>query len=146
MRSYRGISLLEVLIVVAIVGILLGLGAMALQRYTARVELRHAQQTVVQTINQARTESRKSSRNSVVSWTTSTVSWTKTHNGNPAVVNTPLSDSGQVRITSGNGTMTYEGPNGKRNPGTSVVINLEGRFGLQASVRVIGVAGKAFAE
>lgn len=137
-----GITLIEVLIVIAVVSILITVGLMVFRRYTAGTELRAAQQTVVQAINRARSDARRLSQNRVVQWTATGIG------SNDTVANIThqsLSDSGRVSITSTSGSITYTAPNG-RTDGTTYNIVLQGREGLQATVRVVGVTGKAFAQ
>jgi prepilin-type N-terminal cleavage/methylation domain-containing protein len=137
-----GISLMEVLIVVAVISVLMTVGFMAFRRYTASTELRAAQQTVVQAINRARSDARRLSQNRVVQWTATGIGSNDTVAN---IVPQSLSDSGRVSITSGTNTITYIAPNGRTN-GTTFNIILQGREGLQATVRVVGVTGKAFAQ
>lgn len=138
-----GISLIEILIVLAVLSILLAIGALSLQRYLWRAELQGAQQTVISVINKARSDSRKRSEDRVVTWTATGIS-----SGRDAanLTTMSLSDSGRVRITSATDTFTYVAPYGRKDNTDSLVITLEGRNGLQASVKVIGVTGKAFTQ
>jgi prepilin-type N-terminal cleavage/methylation domain-containing protein len=143
MKRASGISLIEVLVVITVIAILMGIGFLTLQRYTWRVELQTAQQNVVQAINQARSDTRKYSADTQAKWTSSDVSYGR----GSSFKTLSLSDSGQVKITSIAGSITYLAPLGRRaDNSTSITINLQGRGGLTGTVRVIGITGKAFAE
>jgi prepilin-type N-terminal cleavage/methylation domain-containing protein len=149
MKLKSGITLIEILIVVAIISILLTIGLMSFRRYTWRTELRQAQNLIVNTINQARSDTRRTSLDTFVQWSSTSVG-VGTDLADIAMKS--LDDHGNVSITEVTGVtngmtnFNYVAPNGRRNGSDSIVFTLQGRGNTQGTVKVIGVTGKAFAE
>ena len=142
-RSDReGMSLLEVLLILSIIGIFSTLGWLSLRTFQTRLEVQQAQQTLVSTLNRARSNARRFSRDEAVNWTETTLTV-----GTGDVARTlPLSEAGTVtlEVTKGSATgpVVYQGPYA-RVGGSDREFTLTGRGGRTAQVRVFGVTGKA---
>jgi prepilin-type N-terminal cleavage/methylation domain-containing protein len=147
MKRQRGVTLIEIMIVIAIISILAAIGFMSFQRYTWRSELRQAQSLLLNSINQARSDTRLKSVDTFVQWTETSVG---VGDDLDTIVMKNLDDNGNVTITDVEGSAVdnffYVAPNGQRNSGNSIVFTLQGRGDLQGIVKVIGVTGKAFVE
>lgn len=68
MRSTKGFSLIEILIVLLIIAVAMGLGSSALQSFLNRTKLIEAQSQLAQELVLARNNARKSSLDQEVSW------------------------------------------------------------------------------
>jgi prepilin-type N-terminal cleavage/methylation domain-containing protein len=149
MKRTSGITLIEILIVVAIIGILASIGFLAFQRYTWRTELRQAQSLIVNTINQARSDTRRTSQDIFVKWSNTSFGVGPTLSTIPMK---NLDDNSRISITNISGVTTgttsfsYLAPNARRDGSNSIVFTLQGRGNLQGTVKVLGVTGKAFSE
>jgi prepilin-type N-terminal cleavage/methylation domain-containing protein len=134
-KSKQGFTLLELLIVLSILAILLGLAANGYVRYRSRLELRQAQQVLVQELNRARSDARRLSQTQSISWTDKIL-----------IIGTreiSLSDSGLVRLQNLNGqtTLNYTAPYG-RILASEYKFELRGRGDITNMVYVYGVTGK----
>ena len=131
-KRQRGFTLIEMLIVCAILAILLGIGMVNFQKFRNNLELRQAQQTLVQELNRARSDSRRLSQDQTVTWTSSQLMiGTRT---------VDFSDSIQLVKTIGSNDLVYTAPYGRLKL-TDYLFEL--RHGeLKREVRVYGVTGK----
>jgi prepilin-type N-terminal cleavage/methylation domain-containing protein len=149
MKHKSGITLIEILIVIAIISVLASIGFMSFQRYTWRTELRQAQNLIVNTINQARSDTRRTSASTFFQWSTTSVGSGDTL---ATIAMQNLNDNGRVSITGVTGVTTgttnfsYTAPNARRDGSNTIVFTLQGRGNFQGKVKVIGITGKAFAE
>ena len=140
--KHKGMSLLEVLLVLSIIGIFSTLGWLSLRTFQTRLEVQQAQQTLVSTLNRARSNARRFSRDEAVNWTETTL----TVGTGSAAKTVDLSEAGTVtlEVTKGSATgpIVYQGPYA-RVGGADREFTLTGRGGRTARVRVFGVTGKA---
>ncbi len=134
-KSKQGFTLLELLIVLAILAVLLGIAVNNYQRYRSRLELREAQQVLVQELNRARSDAKRLSAHQSVAWTDKTITI--------GVREVKLSASGNVTLVKlkGSNTLTYFAPYGRVNTG-EYEFELRGRSDLTSTVHVYGVTGK----
>jgi prepilin-type N-terminal cleavage/methylation domain-containing protein len=133
--STGGFTLLELLIVLSVLAILLGIAVTGYSRYKWGLELRQAQQILVQELNRARSEARRSSQTQSVTWTDKMI-----------LVGTreiPLSDSGTITLQNLNSqtALNYTAPYG-RVTASEFKFELRGRGDLTKMVYVYGVTGK----
>jgi prepilin-type N-terminal cleavage/methylation domain-containing protein len=147
MSSRAGFTLIETMVVIAIIGILAAVGFVSFQRYTWRSELRQAQASLVNAINQARSNTRLKSQDTFVQWDSSSVGIGDDLN---SIIMKDLDENNNVFITKVTGingdSFFYTAPNGQRNIADSIVFTLKGRGDLESIVKVIGITGKAFSE
>lgn len=133
----RGFSLIEVLIVIAILGVLLSMGFLGMQRYLNTIRLSEARMLLAQELSQARTDARKKSADQTISWTVGS--------GSFSIGGQTVTLPNNVTLIQVNGTnstsVTFTGPFG-RLQGDNVEFIIQSPQGKQASVRLLGVTGK----
>lgn len=144
-----GFTLVEMLIAVAVIGILATIGYSSVLRLNAKYRLSDAQQTMTQAFNSARSETRRLSLNRQVSWDSGS--------GNTKLVirdetGAELKTANlQYGVTFGTGGATtrviyyapYSRATAEGAAGTDFDLTLtEPKYGFTAIVRVVGVTGK----
>ena len=137
----KGFSLLEMLIVVAIVGTLLAISFVAIMRFRAIAEINDVQQLVVQEINRARSDVFRLGIDYTVSWTAD-----KLIIEGKEKREVDLSSSDNVKIGSGNDSVRYNAPYATISVSYKT-IKLEAQKGINrrtAEVLIYGVTGKVF--
>jgi prepilin-type N-terminal cleavage/methylation domain-containing protein len=134
--STGGFTLLELLIVLAILAVLLGIAVNNYQRYRSRLELQQAQQVLVQTLNRARSDAKRLSQNQTISWTDKVITV-----GEREIALSESSGVTLVKITGAN-TLTYSAPYGRVASVGEYEFELQGRGDLTSKVYVYGVTGK----
>ncbi len=132
----QGFTLLELLIVLAILAVLLGMAVNNYARYRSRLELQQAQQTFIQTLNRARSDAKRLSQNQSISWTDKVLTV-----GEKNITLSESSGVTLVKITGAN-TLTYTAPYGRVASVGEYEFELQGRGDLTSKVYVYGVTGK----
>ena len=127
-----GFTLLEMLLVCAVITILLGIGVINYQRFRANLELRQAQQIFVQELNRARSDSRRLSQDQTISWAA--------HSLVVGSREIKFLDSVELVKIKGSNDLTYVAPYG-RLKATNYLFELR-RGDLKREVYVYGVTGK----
>lgn len=128
----KGFTLIEMLIVCAVLAVLLGIGVVNFQRFRNTLELRQAQQTLVQELNRARSDSRKLSQDQVMTWTA--------HSLNVGSRTIHFEDSIELVKVKGSNDLTYTAPYGRLKV-TNYLFEL--RHGdSKREIYVYGITGK----
>jgi type IV pilus assembly protein PilA len=130
----RGFSLLEILLVVAVMGILVGAGAMSFLRYQRVLVVREAAAQLSTDLLALRTQSRRVSQNRSFSATVNTRNYTSNGVGKTLPVG--------VTFTQVPTTVTFTAPYGLVSGTTSVGFVLQGLGGHSMQVSVVGASGK----
>jgi prepilin-type N-terminal cleavage/methylation domain-containing protein len=135
-KKNAGFTLLELLVVLAILAVFLGIAVNNYQRYRSRLELQQAQQTFIQTLNRARSDAKRLSQNQTITWTDKVLKL-----GDKEIQLSQSANITLVKITGAN-TLTYTAPYGRVSSVGEYEFELQGRGELTSSVYVYGVTGK----
>ena len=138
----RGYSLVELIVVLAVLAILLGVGSVTLLGYQRTLALRQGVATVFADLTRARAQSRKTSQDWQVVLTSNQSSYVVRRAG---VADQTVELPRGVRIGDVGGVpliVQYSAPYGLRPQGSSsLVIPLQGT-GRQGRINVVGISGK----
>jgi prepilin-type N-terminal cleavage/methylation domain-containing protein len=134
----KAFTLIELLLVLATLSILMLLGIIGWMNFRAKLTLHQAQQSFVQELNRARSDSRKLSVDQTVSWNRSSI--TVTAEAEERVTHLPQGiDLVQER---GYDNLTYTAPYGRNERSTDYRFLLKNPAGQEARVIVYGVTGQ----
>ncbi len=136
MLSKKALSLLELILVVAIVAILLGISLLGIGLYNNRLELKTAEQILIQALNNARSNARKYSEDYSVSFDEHSF----TISSNQKTKSYQLANI-KLNQLKGSKTLVYYAPYG-RTKATNFEFELVSSSGQSAKVYVYGVTGK----
>lgn len=140
----RGFSLIEMLIVMAILSILLAIGAMSYINWRDSEHFRESQRTLLDAINRARVDSRRTSHDQTISWDTGKVDSITIDNGaaDPLTIELPYGVTFETLTGDGSDiSYTYQAPFG-RVGGTNFALGLYGKGDRKAMLYIYGVTGK----
>lgn len=147
MRGAKGFTLLELLIVIAIIGILSGLGVLTLRDAIQAARLNEGSAQLAADLQRARSGSQRFNRASTFTLTGSpATSYTVTINGQ-AVTRT-LPEGIRITTTADARSIIYNAPFGEISSGVAGMIlkvNLAGH-GETREVRVLGTTGKVYSR
>ena len=126
----KGFSLLELLLVLAVVGILAALGFSSLINAQRRAQLQEAQTLVVAELQRARSSAQRENTSQTVAWTADAVNGRRFGSG--------------ITLVTEPGSVTYSAPYGEVEREGGLVLELVDAQGRSAEVAVIGVTGKVY--
>ena len=145
----RGLTLVETIIVLAIVAVIMTAGIVGMGQFRARLELRQAQQVVVSEFNRARSDARRSGVRQTVKWTADTITVTG-DDGKERV--TDLSSSDTIKIifdgADVEGSFSYDSPYSTGSASREQIMLRRGTVvgENEVSILIYGVRGKVFAS
>ena len=139
----QGLSLVEIIIALAVLGILLAVGSVSLINYQRTLQMRQGIATIVADLNRARSQSRKSSQDWQLILTRNQGSYQIQRSGQPS--QTVMLPSG-VRIGDIGATplaIQYSAPYGLRPLGSSSLsIPILGPNNRSGRINIVGIMGK----
>ena len=136
MKKRQALTMLELILSIAIVALLLSIAALGILRYKSRLELKTAEQILIQGLRRVRSEARVSSLDQEISFLEhSFVVKNKNFEKEYSL--------GNVRLTKlkGSKTLKYSAPYGKTGAG-NFEFELSLQNGSKTGVYVFGVTGK----
>lgn len=139
-----GFSLIEMLIVMAILSILLAIGAMSYINWRDSEHFRESQRTLLDAINRARVDSRRTSQDQTISWDENMSNSIIIENGaaDPLTIELPYGVTFETLTGDGSTiSYTYQAPFG-RVGGTNFALGLYGKGDRKAILYIYGVTGK----
>ena len=142
-KARAGFSLIELLVIIAIAGIIFSLITVAWKSYYQKLQFSNATQIFVQELYRTRSDARRSSDNITLSWD-ATNKTLQTSNSSSEVLRTKSLPLNKLNITTGSGTITYLAPFGRVLESTDQYIRLDDGNGNIRDILIIGVTGKIY--
>jgi prepilin-type N-terminal cleavage/methylation domain-containing protein len=148
MRAARGLSLLELLLVLALAGILASVGSVSLLRASREARVREGVAQLVADLQRARSTAQRQNQNATVALTAGAASYTVTVGGVSQVRRLP--EGIVIRALDGiSGGVTYTAPFGELAGATRGIITVGFAEPIAIpprTIRIIGVTGKVIAN
>ena len=148
MRGAKGFTLLELLLVCAIIGILSGVGVMSLRNAISNARLSEGSAQLAADLQRARSSAQRYNRNAVLSISGSpATNYTLTLNGGTAKGGTTQTKAlpPGVELKTAERTITYTAPFGELDVGDlKLTLEMPGRTDKTRVVKVLGVTGKVY--
>lgn len=138
-----GFSLVEILIVLAIVAVLTSLLFTSWRRHYSKLQFTSSVQTVVTELYRARSEARRSSQNITVAWSKQNNLLTVKDENNTVIRTIELPHS-SVNIETASSEITYLAPYGRVLEDTDQYIRLVDSKDNKRDILIIGVTGKIY--
>ncbi len=142
-KARAGFSLIELLVVMAIAGIIFSIVTIAWKNYYQKLQFSNSVQIFVQELYRTRSDSRRSSDNVTLTWDAATKTL-QTTNSSSELLRTKSLPLKQLDITTGSGAITYTAPFGRVVTNTDQYIRLDDGNGNIRDILIIGVTGKIY--
>lgn len=140
-RQHLGISLVELLIIMAIIGVMATFGIINYNNWRQREAFREKQRSFVSIINDARSQSRRMSQNQTVTWENKGGDLLVSYNGrNTTFAGISLRKRNDTSTPSGD--FVFTAPFGRRDNVTRQNIIIKDKQDRQVLLVVYGVTGK----
>ena len=134
-----GFSIIEMLGVLAVLGILLAIGGFRYQRWQQQEQFREAQRTIVSSLNQAKSKARRTSKDQAISWNSGKVTSIQVSNRDTIL---PYGASLEVIDPTSLSGFSYLAPFGRKSVPETITMLLESAKGDLAKVYIYGSSGK----
>lgn len=140
-----GFSLVELLLVIAVLGILMGLGIVNYTRSVRAAEVRDAAALITTQLRQARAQAQKDSVNMRMSWNTDGQYAVGPTSAMPAMQSLPKGVTLRCKTSCTGSSVGFTAPYGELSSGIGTVFEVVSPHGgIRAyEVRLVGVTGKA---
>ncbi|GHG24280.1 hypothetical protein CBQ26_11490 [Deinococcus indicus] len=138
-RPAQGFTLIEVLIVMAVLGIVLAIAGNSLLGYLQSQQMREAARQVAGDLERVRSGAMRYNRDATFEIISST-SYRMTVNGASETVTLP--DSAQITSTPANATLTYSAPYSELSSAQATIVVKRTGSTKQTTLRTVGVTGK----
>ncbi|MBX8464251.1 prepilin-type N-terminal cleavage/methylation domain-containing protein [Deinococcus sp. RIT780] len=138
-RPAQGFTLIEVLIVMAVLGIVLAIAGNSLLGYLQSQQMREAAQQVAGDLERVRSGAMRYNRDATFEIISST-SYRMTVNGASETVTLP--DSAQITSTPANAILTYSAPYSELSSAQATIVVKRTGSTKQTTLRTVGVTGK----
>ncbi len=134
-----GFSIIEILVVLAILGILFTIAGFRYQRWQQQEQFREAQRVIVSSLNRARSEARRTSIDQAISWNSGKVTTIKVSDRDTIL---PYGASLEIIDPTSLVGFSYLAPFGRKSVSETITMLLESAKGDLAKVYVYGSSGK----
>jgi type IV pilus assembly protein PilA len=138
-----GFTLLEIIIVLAMIGILAAIGIGPLNQVVSKQRVTEAQHNLTQLFTRARSDARRTSNDQTVTWNLTPA------NGSPTFTlgsNTISLNNMTITMVTDSATaiseVKYEAPTGRRSNASNLQFAIKSNNNFEVYVRVIGLTGK----
>ncbi len=138
-RPAQGFTLIEVLIVLAVLGIVLAIAGNSLLGYLQSQQMREAAQQVAGDLERVRSGAMRYNRDATFEIISAT-SYRMTVNGVAQTITLP--DSAQITSTPANATLTYSAPYSELSSAQATIVVKRTGSTKQTTLRTVGVTGK----
>lgn len=138
-RPAQGFTLIEVLIVMAVLGIVLAIAGNSLLGYLQSQQMREAARQVAGDLERVRSGAMRYNRDATFEIISST-SYRMTVNGVAQTITLP--DSAQITSTPANATLTYSAPYSELSSAQATIVVKRTGSTKQTTLRTVGVTGK----
>lgn len=145
MRRESGLSIIELLLVCAIIGILGAVGAANFRNASERARVAEASAQLAADLQRARSNAQRLNQGAVLRIATTTATTYTLTLGAQAPITRTLPTNTQVSIAAAPLVITYSAPFGEMTPMAGAVLTARSRNSQEArEIRVLGLTGKVY--